>query len=127
MRAAAVVLILVVAQARADDAPAQGADSIAAAKKDFAEIKSSAIAPDTNVAMPSLNMKDLGQAPLGAAPSAPVPLPSDKDASLDPANKASATGNWLVDAMDKSKGSERAPPSRPGDERLKGDLETDAD
>jgi hypothetical protein len=125
--AAAVVLLLAVAPARADDAPAQGPDAIAAAKKDFAAIRSSAIAPQTPLSMPSLNMKDLGQASGAPAPSAPAPLPSEGDASLYAATKASTTGNWLVDAMDKDKASERALAPRPGDGRQKSDFDTDSD
>lgn len=122
----AVILLLAVASARADDAPAQGADSIAAAKKDFAAIKSSALAPDATSSLPTLDMKDVGPAP-GAAPSAPAPLPAERDASLDSTKKGSTTGNWLVDAMDKDKASGRAQPSRPGDERLKGDTDLTLD
>jgi hypothetical protein len=129
--AAAVILVLAVASARADDtpapSPAPGADSIAAAKKDFAAIRSTAISPDTNLSLPTLDMKDVGPSPGAPAPIAPAPLASDKDATLDPTKKTTATGNWLVDAMDKDKNPGRAQPSRPGDDRLKADTDPDAD
>jgi hypothetical protein len=128
MRVAAAVLILAgVASVRADDPPAQGADSIAAAKKDFATIKSATLGPDSTSALPRLDMKDLGPSPGAPALDGPTPLPSDKETSLDPTKKSKGTGNWLVDAMDKEKNSERAQPSRPGDDRLKADTDPEAD
>jgi hypothetical protein len=119
--AAAVFLLLALVAARADDAPAP--DSIAAAKKDFAQIKGTAVAPDASVPMPTLDMRELGPAP--GAPAAPTPLPTEKDPSLDPTKRASGTGNWLVDAMDKGNGRSQA--SKPGDERAKGDLDPTLD
>lgn len=113
---AAALLLLGIASARAGDPPPPGGDSISAAKRDFSAIKSSSVAPDAP--MPMLDMRDMGPAP--GAPAAPTPLPTDKDPSLDPAKKASGTGNWLVDAMDKNPSRSQA--SRPGDERTKGDL-----
>jgi hypothetical protein len=127
--ATAIVVLFAVAALRADEppAPAQGADSIAAAKKDFAAIKSSSLAPDTTSALPTLDMKDMGPTPGAQGISAPTPLPSDRETPLDPTKKAAGTGNWLVDAMDKEKNSENPRPSRPGDERLRAEppLETD--
>jgi hypothetical protein len=123
--AAAVILLLAVACARAGDPPAPAGDSIAAAKKDFAAIRGSAMAPDPASALPTLDIKDMGPSP--GAPAAPTPLPVDRDPSLDPAKRASGTGNWLVDAMDKDRNSDRTHPSRPGDERLKPDLDLETD
>jgi hypothetical protein len=129
MRAAAGAFILVLAAApiRADNAPAPAADSIAAAKKDFATIKSSSLAPDSTSALPALDMKDMGPTPGAQGITAPAPLASDKETSLDPTKKSKGTGNWLVDAMDKERNSENAKPSRPGDERLKADADLEAD
>jgi len=120
MRAsAAIILLLAVAAARADDAPAAAPDSIAAAKKDFAQIRGTTVAPDASASLPTLDMKDLGPSP--GAPAAPTPLPTEKDPSLDPTKKTQGTGNWLVDAMDKNNG--RSQTAKPGDERAKGDLD----
>jgi hypothetical protein len=124
--AAALVLSLAAAAgARAGDPPAPDADSIAAAKKDFAAIKSAA-APDGAASLPTLDMKDIGPAPGAPAPAAPTPLPTEKSNSLDP-NKKTGTGNWLVDAMDKD--ADRSRTSKPGDDLLKddSDLTEDAD
>ena len=123
--AAALVLSLAAAAARAGDPPAPDGDSIAAAKKDFAAIKSSA-APESSPALPTLDMKDIGPAPGAPAQAAPTPLPTERNASLDP-NRKTGTGNWLVDAMDKDADRSRA--AKPGEELLKSDsdLSEDAD
>jgi hypothetical protein len=124
--AAAVLLLLAAATVRAEEAPAPAQDPIAAAKKDFAAIRSTAVSPDPSSPLPALDLKDVGGAP-AAALSAPTPLPSDGETSLDPAKKSKGTGNWLIDAMDKEKNAGRTQPSRPGDERLKPDAELEAD
>lgn len=125
--AAAVILALAVASARAGDPPATDADSIAAAKKDFDSIKASTASPVAGSSLPTLDMKDVGPAPGAPAIEAPTPLPSEKDLSLDPTKRKGGTGNWLVDAMDKN--SDKAKSGKAGDDLLKedGDLASDAD
>jgi hypothetical protein len=117
--AAAIILALAVASARAGDTPAADADSIAAAKKDFDSIKASTASPVAGTALPTLDMKDLGPAPLAPLIEAPTPLPLDKDLSLDPTKKKGGTGNWLVDAMDKKNDATKS--GKPGDDLLKED------
>jgi hypothetical protein len=119
--AAAILLALAVASARAGDPPAPDADSIAAAKKDFDSIKSSAAPTVGGTALPSMDMKDLGPTPGVPAIEAPTPLPTDKDLSLDPTKKKTGTGNWLVDAMDKK--NDTAKSGKPGDDLLKDDTD----
>jgi hypothetical protein len=94
------ILLLSAAQARADDTPP--ADSIAGAKKDLAAVKSLSNPTLAAPSLPTLDMKDIGPAP-GARFEAPslIPVP---DTTFDPTKKQdkAGTGNWLVDAMDKS-------------------------
>ena len=115
------LLVLLAAAARADDAPAPAADSDRlCAKKDIAEIKSSLAQPEAAGALPTLDMKDLGPVPGAARPDAAPLLSPEKDPSLDPAKKKAGTGNWLVDAMDKNTSSQ-ASRSKEKDDVLKGD------
>jgi hypothetical protein len=125
--AAAVVLALAVASARAGDPPATDTDSIAAAKKDFDSIKSSTASPVAGTSLPTIDMKEVGPAPGAPAIEAPTPLPTDKDSLLDPTKKKAGTGNWLIDAMDKN--NDKAKSGKAGDELLKDDtdLTNDAD
>jgi hypothetical protein len=117
----AMILALGVAPALLGDPPAPGPDSLAAARKDFASIKA-ATAPSDGVSnLPTLDMKDMGPAP-GLAMTAPTPIPTE-ELSLDPSKKKTgATGNWLVDAMDKK--DDRTRSSKPGDDLLKADSDT---
>jgi hypothetical protein len=118
MRASAMLLLaLAAAAARADDAAGPPADSIAAAKKDFAAIKAPVSQPDTAV-LPMMDMKDLGPVPGAARPEA-APNPQG-DSSLYPAKKKTGTGNWLVDAMEKNT-SAQASKSQEKDDVLRGD------
>src|SRR5580698_1163648 len=123
--AAAVILALAVASARAGDAPAADADSIAAAKRDFDSIKASTASPVAGTSLPTIDMKEIGPTPGAPAIEAPTPLPTDKDLSLDPTKKKSGTGNWLVDAMDKN--SDKGKSGKAGDDPLKDDNELTAD
>jgi hypothetical protein len=117
--AAAALLALAVATASAGDPQAPAQDSIAAAKKDFAQLKASSALPEGASALPSLDMKEMGPLP-GSAPAAPTPLPTDKEASLDPSKRRTGTGNWLVDAMDKEeRKSERGKSPLLGEDALK--------
>src|SRR5580698_9713419 len=124
--AAAVILALAVASARAGDAPAADADSIAAAKRDFDSIKASTASPVAGTSLPTIDMKEIGPTPGAPALEAPTPLPTDKDLSLDPTKKKSGTGNWLVDAMEKNKdGTTKS--GKAGDDLLKDDADLAAD
>jgi hypothetical protein len=115
------LLALLAASARADDAAAPPADSIADAKKDLAAIKSPVNQADTSAALPTLDMKDVGPLPGAAArPDLSMLVSQDKDATLDPTKKKTGTGNWLVDAMDKNT-SNQASRSKEKDDILKGD------
>ncbi len=113
------LLLLAAVAARADDAPAPPADSIAAAKKDFAAIKAPVTQAD-GTALPTMDMKDLGPMPSSARPDLAPLMSPDRDPSLDPAKKKTGTGNWLVDAMDKNT-STQASRTKEKDEILKGD------
>jgi hypothetical protein len=120
MRLSGTLLLAVLASAaRADDA-APPADSIAAAKKDIAAIKSPVNQADTAAALPALDMKDVGPVPGSARPDLSMLLSQERDAALDPSKKKTGTGNWLVDAMDKNTSS-RASRSKEKDDILKGD------
>lgn len=113
-------MVVLAATARADDSAAAPADSISAAKKDLASIKSPVSPTDTGAALPSMDMKDLGPVPGSIRPEMPFLLNPEKDPSLDPAKKKTGTGNWLVDAMDKNT-STQASRSKEKDDVLKGD------
>jgi hypothetical protein len=125
--AAAFLLALAAASARAGDAPPPpDTDSIAAAKRDFDSIKGSTAPAVGGMALPSIDMKDLGPTPGSPLLEAPTPLPTDKDLSLDPTKKKAGTGNWLVDAMEKNKdGTTKS--GKPGDDLLKDDADLAAD
>jgi hypothetical protein len=113
------LMVLLAATARADEPAIPAADSIAAAKKDLAQIKSP-VSQQVEGTIPSLDMKDLGQVPATQRPEFSPALNADKDPSLDPAKKKAGTGNWLVDAMDKNT-STQASRSKEKDDVLKGD------
>jgi hypothetical protein len=113
------LLVLLASAGRAGEPAPAPADSIAAAKRDLAAIKSAAAQPDA-AALPTMDMKDLGPVPGGVRPEA-EPLPSlDRDLPQDPAKKKVGTGNWLVDAMDRNP-SARSPRSNEKDDVLRGD------
>ena len=114
------LMVVLAATARADDPAAAPADSIAAAKKDLAAIKSPLSQPDSAAALPSMDIKDLGPVPGSARPEATMLIDPEKDPSLDPAKRKTGTGNWLVDAMDKNT-STKASSSKEKDDILKGD------
>lgn len=120
MRASGTLLmVLLAAAARAEDAAPAPADSIAAAKRDLAAIKSP-LSPQETGALPLVDMKDLGPMPGGLRPEV-SPLPdTERDPSLGPNKKKVGTGNWLVDAMDKNTSSKEAG-SKEKDDILKGD------
>jgi hypothetical protein len=129
---ATLVLLLLAAAARAADTPAQDADSIGAAKKDLASLKSPTGQPDAAALLPTLDARDLGPTPGSQVIAMPSSLAPDKDASLDPTKKKEGTGNWLVDAMDKSSdraknakggkaGSQTDPDGLRAEDRLPGD------
>jgi hypothetical protein len=109
-------LFLFALAARGADAPASDTDSIAAAKKDLAAIKTPGDPQDATSALPSLDLKDIGP-----VPGLPSLAPAEKDPSLDPAKKKKGTGNWLVDAMEKNSDHSQASRSREKDDILKGD------
>jgi hypothetical protein len=124
MRVSETLLALVLAAAAMGaDPPAPGADSIADAKKDLATIKAAAGQEEPGSSLPTLDMKDITPGPgagtLGVAPL----LAPDKDPSLDPAKKKQGTGNWLVDAMDKSSDRKNSSKAKDKDDVLKGDLD----
>ena len=120
MRLPGTLLLLVLAAgARAQDAAPPAGDSISAAKKDLATIKSPLNQPDAASALPTMDMKDLGPMPGAARPDISL-LNPERDPTLDPAKKKTGTGNWLVDAMDKNTSSQ-ASRSKEKDEILKGD------
>ncbi len=121
MRLSGTLLILALAPfARADDAAAPASDSISAAKKDLAAIKSPLGQPDAASVLPAMDMKDLGPMPGTTRLEVPSLLSSEKDPTLDPAKRKTGTGNWLVDAMDKNTSSQ-ASRTKEKDEILKGD------
>ncbi|HEY5229215.1 MAG TPA: hypothetical protein VIJ19_11785, partial [Opitutaceae bacterium] len=86
----------------ADPAPAP-ADSIATAKSDLAAIRSPLAQPELNQALPSLDMKDVGAVPATATPDFTELLKRDEERGPNGLKaKKEGTGNWLIDAMDKS-------------------------
>jgi len=122
MRLSGLLLLAVLAPAvRADDAAAQPADSIAAAKKDFAAIKAPVNPADTAGTLPALDLKDVGPLPGAARPDLSMLPNTERDATLGPSRKKpGTTGNWLVDAMDKNT-STQASRSKEKDDVLRGD------
>jgi hypothetical protein len=124
MRATAALLFaLTAAVVHAGDPPAPAADSIADAKKGLAEIRAPQGQLDTPVAVPLMDMKDLGPGPGGPRIEMPTLESQEKDASLDPMKKKVGTGNWLVDAMEKKSDGSAASRAKEKDEILKGDPE----
>jgi hypothetical protein len=110
------------AAARAADPAPPPPDSIAAAKSDLATIKAPQAPADLSLAFPGLDMKDVGAVPGATLPSAASLLnPDDELAPNGLKKKKEGTGNWLVDAMDKTD-PERAKSKDKGDL-----LKTDSD
>jgi len=103
------------ASARAGDPPAPAGDSIAAAKKDLASIKSAASRVEPVPGIPGIDVKDDGPAPGGARAEAPALLPAGARPAADPSGKNGGAGNWLVDAMEQRPDH---PQSAPGKEVL---------
>ena len=119
----ALSILVAVAAARADDTPAPAPDSMSAAKKDLAAVRALSGPAEASVAgLPSVDMKAVNPGPGGGRLDAPAPLPSADDASADPSKKKDkgATGNWLVDAMERKPERER---SRSGRDALSKDDE----
>jgi hypothetical protein len=117
MRASRTLLFVVAAAAaRAGDAPAPAGDSLAAAKKDFASIKSPA--PETGPGLPGLVVRDEGSGAVRA--DAPLPLQAGRSAA-DPAGKKGGAGNWLVDAVEQE--TVRPQSARGDNDLIRGDLD----
>jgi hypothetical protein len=117
-----VLFVAAVAAARAADPAPATPDSIAAAKSDLATIKAAQAPADLSQSLPGLDMKDLGAVPGATLPSAASLLnPDDELAPNGLKKKKEGTGNWLVDAMDKTD-PERAKSKDKGDL-----LKTDSD
>jgi hypothetical protein len=106
----ALLLLVAAAVARAGDPAEPAQDSIAAAKKDFATIKSLNSPADAKDALPSMDLKSVSPGPGAARPEAAPAIVPDDELSLDPSKKKDkdATGNWLVDAMAADRKSDRA-------------------
>jgi hypothetical protein len=120
MRASGAILVFLLASAAwAADPPVPAPDSIAAAKKDIAALKSP-VAPDENSSLPAVDMKDLGPVPGSVRPDAAPSADATRDPSLDPSKRKAGTGNWLVDAMDLNT-STKASKGKDKDDILKGD------
>ena len=128
MRArATLLLLLAAAAARAGDAPAGtagtpagGGDSIATAKKDFADIKLTTAPIESSPVLPALDMKDLGPSPGAVHLQTPETPGADGQSLLDPSGRKAkeGTGNWLVDAMEKKTDNQQ---SSRGKDALRGD------
>jgi len=96
--------ILAAAAACAGAPPEAVPDTISSAKKDLAAVKALSNPAETSVAgLPAVDMKAVSPGPGNGSIDMPAPLPSGEDAAVDPTRKAEkgATGNWLVDAMDR--------------------------
>jgi hypothetical protein len=119
MRASGAIILVLLASAARADPPAPAPDSIAAAKKDFATIKSR-VAPDDSSGLPAMDLKDFGPVPGAARMEAPSLGDAARDPSLNPAKRKTGTGNWLVDAMDLNT-STKASKAKDKDDVLKGD------
>lgn len=124
MRAAGLVLLLAAAAPLAAGDPPP--DSISAAKKDLAAIKSPVAPPDGAANLPGLDLREIS-GPLPADHLDPARLlPPDADLGPDGLKKRKeGTGNWLVDAMDKDRKDDHAGKGRGGDkdDLLKSDLD----
>jgi hypothetical protein len=124
MRAAGLVLLLAAAAPVAAGDPPP--DSISAAKRDLAAIKSPVAQPDSAGNLPGLDLHDVGGAPPADHLDAPPLLSPDAELGPDGLKKRKeGTGNWLVDAMDKDRKDDRAGKGRGGDkdDLLKSDLD----
>jgi hypothetical protein len=106
-----ILALAIAAAARAADPAPGDADSLSAAKKDLAAIKANTVQPDAVIALPSLDARDLG--PVPGAPQMPAPEPLPKETAPDGTKKREGTGNWLVDAMDRS--AQQAKAAKQGD------------
>jgi hypothetical protein len=97
------LLFLAAVAARAADPAPPAPDAISAAKSDLATIKAPQGQVDLSQGLPALDMKDVGSVPGATLPSATSLLGPDSE--LGPnglKKKKEGTGNWLVDAMDKT-------------------------
>ncbi len=113
MRAFGILAVAAAAAVYAGDPPPASADSIAAAKKEFAAIK--AMPGDSGLLPGDAEFK-----PEVAAPSATVaPAPEREWGHANPA--PGATGNWLVDAMERKPAG--SAPSPGGDDWFRGELD----
>jgi len=127
MRTAGAALILLVSATAwaADPAPTPAPlDSIATAKSDIAEIRSTTNQADAGSAIPKLDMSDVGSVPVATRQDMAALLNPDGELGADGLKKKKeGTGNWLVDAMDKQR--ESTSPSRPKekDDLIKTDLD----
>jgi hypothetical protein len=120
MRASGAILTVLIASSTwAADPPAPAPDSIAAARKDLAAMKSP-VSQDESSGLPAIDIKDLGPVPGAGHPEASPGAYTQRDPSLDPAKRKAGTGNWLVDAMDLNT-STKASRSKDKDDLLKGD------
>lgn len=103
-RLAALCVLCLAASAHCADAPADSQETLAAAKKDLADIKAIASPPDTAGSLPAVDMKGLNPGP-GADRMAIKPQMTEEEraALLEPSGKKArtGTGNWLVDAMER--------------------------
>jgi hypothetical protein len=126
----ALLLLLAVAAAKGGDAPAPPADSISATKKDLAAVKAlGSPAEASGSSLPTVDLKAVSPGPGGERIEAPALTPAADEASLDPSRKRDkgATGNWLVDAMERKPEKARAGTGRDGLSRADGDLLREGD
>jgi hypothetical protein len=109
-----VFLLLCAASAAGAADPAEPADSITAAKKDLAAIKALGSPSDAGATLPSLDLKTISPGPdCGHAEALPAARTPEVDPSDPSAKKEKgATGNWLVDAMDKKADRKASPGDR---------------
>jgi len=126
----ALLLLIAVAAAKGGDAPATPADSISATKKDLAAVKalgSPAEAPASS--LPTVDLKSVSPGPGGERIEVPAVAPAADEASVDPSRKRDkgATGNWLVDAMERKPDKARTGTARDGLSRADGDFLRDGD
>jgi len=115
MRLRCALLLLAAGAAWAGDPPDAAPDSISSAKKDLAAVKALSSPAETSVAgLPSVDMKAVSPGPGGGRIDLPAPLPGGDETAADPSKKAEkgATGNWLVDAMERKPDKARSAPGR---------------
>ncbi|HZZ20724.1 MAG TPA: hypothetical protein VFE25_15215 [Opitutaceae bacterium] len=116
------LFVAAMAAARAAEPAAAPQDSISAAKSDLATIKAPQAQSDLSQALPGLDMKDVGSVPGATLPTLSSLLnPDDQLGPNGLKKKKEGTGNWLIDAMDKTD-PERAKSKDKGDL-----LKTDSD